>query len=124
VADRQNEHVELTATIANDCGSKVCKFYLKSSFLDVDENQETPAKVDIVPNPNNGQMHIDFENMEGRTTVKVFDMTGNQIDAFETIINSNRYNYDYNMKRHADGLYFFVVSNNSRIFTKKVVIIR
>ena len=123
VADRQNEYVELTATIANDCGTQVRKFYLKSSFLDVDENQEIPAKVDIVPNPNNGQMHIDFENMEGRTTVKVFDMTGNQIDAFETTINSNRYNYDYNMKCHADGLYFFVVSNNSRVFTKKVVVI-
>ena len=123
VADRQNEHVELTATINNDCGSEVRKFYLKSSFLDVDENEYASANVNIVPNPNNGQMHIDFENMEGHTAVKVFDMTGNQIDAFETHINSNRYNYDYNLKKHADGIYFFVISNNNRVLTKKVVII-
>ncbi len=123
VADRQNEHVELTATINNDCGSEVRKFYLKSSFLDVDENEYASANVNIVPNPNNGQMHIDFENMEGRTAVKVFDMTGNQIDAFETNINSNRYNYDYNMKKYAEGIYFFVVSNNNRVLTKKVVVI-
>ena len=123
VADRQNEHVELTATINNDCGSEVRKFYLKSSFLDVDENEYASANVNIVPNPNNGQMHIDFENMEGRTAVKVFDMTGNQIDAFETNINSSRYNYDYNMKKYAEGIYFFVVSNNNRVLTKKVVVI-
>ena len=123
VADRQNEHVVLTATINNDCGSEVRKFYLKSSFLEVGENELAPANVNIVPNPNNGQMHIDFENMEGRTAVKVFDMTGNQIDAFETNISSSRYNYDYNMKKYAEGIYFFVVSNNNRVITKKVVII-
>lgn len=123
VADRQDEYVVLTATINNSCGTEVRKIYLKSSFLDVDENGLAPADVNIVPNPNNGQMHIDFENMEGRTAVKVFDMTGNQIDAFETIITSNRYNYDYNMKKYADGIYFFVVSNNNRVLTKKVVVI-
>ena len=123
VADRQDEHVVLTATVNNGCGTDERKFYLKSSFLDVEENSDTPAKVNIVPNPNNGQMHIDFENMEGRTSVKVLDMTGNQIDAFETIVNSNRYNYEYNMKRYAEGIYLFVVSNNNRLLTKKVVVI-
>ena len=123
VADRQDEHVVLTATIDNGCGTKERKFYLKSSFLDVEENSDTPAKVNIVPNPNNGQMHIDFENMEGSTSVKVFDMTGNQIDAFETFVSSSRYNYDYNMKRYAEGIYLFVVSNNNRLLTKKVVVI-
>ena len=123
VADRQNEHVILTATPKNGCSSDERKFYLKSSFLDIDEYNSIPAEVNIVPNPNNGQMHIDFENLEGRTSVKVFDMTGNQIDAFETTINSNRYNYEYNMKRYADGIYFFVVSNNNRVLTKKVIVI-
>ena len=124
VADRDEDYVKLTAIISNECDSDTCKFYLKSSFLDVDEYELAPAHVNIVPNPNNGQMRLDFENMEGRTAVKVFDMTGNQIDAFETIINSNRYNYDYHMKHFADGIYFFVVSNNNRVLTKKVVIIR
>ena len=69
VADRYNDYVVLTATINNGCGSEERVIYLKSSFLDVEENSDTPAKVNIVPNPNNGQMHIDFENMEGHTTV-------------------------------------------------------
>ncbi len=123
VADRQTDHVVLTATVKNDCGTKVNTFYLKSSFLDIDDNDNAPANVTIVPNPNNGQMHIDFENMHGRTAVKVFDMIGNQIDTFETNVSSSQYNYDYSMKNHADGLYFFVISNNNQMLTKKVVII-
>ena len=123
VAERDDDYVVLTATITNSCGSKERKLYLKSSFLDIEEYNNAPANVNIVPNPNNGQMHLDFENMEGRTTVKVFDMTGNQIDAFETTINSNRYNYEYHMRRYAEGIYFFVVSNNNRVLTKKVVIL-
>ena len=122
VADRQPEHVVLTATISNDCGTKQRKFYLKSSFLDIDENS-FPSSVTIVPNPNSGKMRIDFENMEGHTDVKVFDMTGNQIDAFETTVGANHQSYDYNMKRYAEGIYFFVFANDNRVFTKKVVII-
>ena len=123
VADRDDDYVVLTATARNGCGVKQKKFYLRSSFLDVDENGDAPANVNIVPNPNNGQMRIDFENMEGRTSIRVYDMTGNQIDAFETQINSNHYNYDYNMKKYAEGIYFFVVSNSNRVLTKKVVVI-
>ena len=124
VADRDENLVVLTATAKNSCNEKTKKFYLKSSFLNVDENGYAPVNVDIVPNPNNGQMHLNFENMQGRTVVKVFDMTGNQIDAFETNINSSRYNYDYNMKKYAEGIYFFVVSNNNRVLTKKVIVIQ
>ncbi len=124
VADRDDNYVVLTATAKNSCGEFTRKFYLKSSFLDVDENELAAADVNIVPNPNNGQMHLDFENMEGRTAVKVFDMTGNQIDAFETTITSNRHNYDYSLKKYADGIYFFVISNNNRVLTKKVIVIQ
>lgn len=123
VADRQSDYVVLTATISNECGTKQRKFYLKSSFLDIDEDTLPNSSITIVPNPNSGKMHIDFENMQGRTSVKVFDMTGNQIDAFETTVSTSHHSYDYNMKRYAEGIYFFVFINENRMFTKKVVII-
>ena len=110
--------------MSNGCDSKQSKFYLKSSFLGIDESNLAAANVSIVPNPNNGQMRINFEDMEGLTTVKVYDMTGNQIDAFETNVSTSLYSYDYTMKQHAEGIYFFAFTNNSRIFTKKVVIIQ
>ncbi len=124
VAEHDNSIVTLTATISNGCGIEERKFYLKSSFLGLDETNNMAAKVSVVPNPNNGQMRIDFEDMEGSTIVKVFDMTGSQIDAFETNVGTNRYCYDYTMRQHAEGIYFFVFANNKQVFTKKVVIIQ
>ena len=124
VAEHDDDYVILTATMSNGCDSKQSKFYLKSSFLGINESNTAAAKVSIVPNPNNGQMRINFEDMEGLTSVKVFDMTGNQIDAFETIVSTNLYSYDYTMKQHAEGIYLFAFTNNSRVFTKKVVIIQ
>jgi len=124
VADRDTSNVILVAMIINDCDIYYDTIYLKSSFLDVNENELAAAKVNIVPNPNNGQMRIDFEDMEGPTVVKVFDMTGNPIDAFETNVGTSRYSYDYTMTQHSQGIYFFVFTNNKRVFTKKVVIIQ
>ena len=124
VAEHDDKVVVLTATPKNGCGSKDRYFYLKPSFLGMDENSNAAAKVSIVPNPNNGQMHINFEDMEGLTVVKVLDMTGNTIDSFETNVGADRYSYDYTMKRHAEGIYFFVFANNNRVFAKKVVIIQ
>ena len=124
VAEQDENIVTLTATISNDCGSEERKFYLKSSFLGMDENDIAASKVSIVPNPNNGQMHINFEDMEGPTFVKVLDMTGTPIDAFETNVSTGRYSYDYIMKQHAQGIYFFVFANNNKVFAKKVVIIQ
>ncbi len=123
VADRDDHIVVLTATTNNDCDSQTKQFYLKSSFLDIDEHDEAEANVSIAPNPNNGMMRIQFENMEGRTAVRVFDMTGNQIDAFETYDNASLYNYDYAMKPNAQGIYYFIFSNDNRLITRKVVII-
>lgn len=123
VADRDDRHVVLTATTKNDCDSQTRQFYLKSSFLDIDEHEDAKADVSIAPNPNNGLMRIRFENMEGRTAVRVFDMTGSQIDAFETYDNASLYSYDYAIKHNAQGIYYFTFSNDDRLITRKVVII-
>ncbi len=124
VAEQDDNIVTLTATISNGCGTEERKFYLKSSFLSIDDNEGSAAKVSIVPNPNNGQMHISFEDMEGPTIVKVLDMTGHQIDSFEANVGTKRHIYDYTMKQHAKGIYLFVIANNDKVFTKKVVIIQ
>ena len=124
VAEHNDTIVTLKATISNGCDTIERRFYLKSSFLGVDEYGNATAKVNVVPNPNSGQMYINFEDMEGLTTTKVFDMTGNQIDAFETNVGPGFHNLDYTMKRSTNGIYFFVFANGNRVFTKKVVIIQ
>ena len=124
VAEHTDSIVTLSAKISNECDTIVRNFYLKSSFLGMDEHDNATAKINIVPNPNNGQMHINFEDMEGLTFVKLFDMTGNLIDAFETNVSANFHSYDYTMKRPTNGIFFFVFANGNRVFTQKVVIIQ
>ena len=123
VADHDDNDVILTATAKSSCGEETRHIRLKSTFFDVDENGNPAAKVDIVPNPNNGQMRLNFENMDGRVRIKVFDMRGNQIDDFETQVTANHQNYDYSMKRNADGIYVFVISDSTRTLMRKAVII-
>ena len=126
IREKEETPVELTCRLRNSCMDegeyKTYKFYLKSSWFGVDEQSGT-AKVSIVPNPNNGQMRISFDQMEGRANVKVFDMRGNKIDNFETTVAPDGTEYEYNMKPFADGVYFFVISDSHTTVTRKVVII-
>ena len=59
----------LTFTAVNPCDTTVTRYYLKSSFYDTREEECYPAAVGIVPNPNDGQMLLRFENLEGRLSV-------------------------------------------------------
>lgn len=124
VKQRNNEDVVLTATATSACGEPITKrAYLRSTFFDVDEHEQDLTDVTIVPNPNNGKMCLNFENMEGRLYIKVFDMRGNLIDAFNIQVASGGSSYEYDMKPYADGVYFFVISNNTTTLTRKAVII-
>ncbi|MBR1514786.1 MAG: PKD domain-containing protein [Bacteroidales bacterium] len=126
VAERDHNLVELVCKVRNNCMEpneyKIQTFYLKSSYVGVEELAADNTMVNIIPNPNSGQMWINFEQMRGRINVKVFDMKGNMIDTFETNVNSDQHSYEYNMKRYAEGLYLFVISDNQRSVTRKVVV--
>ena len=121
VADHDDDYIVLTATIENGCGVDSCKIYLKSSFLDIEENNHSAANVDILPNPNNGQMTLVFSGFEGKASVKVYDVTGNLVDSFETYNDSERKVMEYNHSGRK-GMYFFVVNGKEGIIAKKVLI--
>ena len=101
----------------------IAKYWLKSSFYGIDDMENDLANVSIIPNPNNGQMELRFENMEGRIQVKVCDATGMHIDSFEIPIIGDTYTYNYTMSRFSDGVYFFLITDGKRNLTKKVVVI-
>lgn len=130
VGQRYEVPVKLTCKMWNDCMSAgdtlVRTLYLKSSFLGVDEQQSPVSNGDvtIIPNPNNGQMQLNFENMEGRVNVKVYDMTGRLIDDFETPVLTHSQSCNYHMKAIQDGVYFFIIANEQQVLTRKVVLLR
>ena len=93
------------------------------SFYGLEEN-DANADFSVVPNPNNGQMTLNFENLTGKIKVKVYDMRGALLDDFETFNTMNSYAYTYQMKNRVDGIYFFVATGKEGTVAKKVIIKR
>jgi len=98
------------------------KYWLICSFYDIDEQHGIPADFSVVPNPNNGLMTLNFENLTGKIDIKVYDMRGALIDNIETYNGTVSSSLPYDMSRHANGLYHFVVTGKEGTLSKKVVI--
>lgn len=118
--------VWLTAKIFNKCAPEGIEvsYYLICSFYGVEEQYESHADVNIVPNPNQGVMTLNFEYLTGKVNIKVYDMKGNQIDNFNTQNAVGPNSLQYSMADFADGMYLFVVTSKDASVTKKVLICR
>ncbi len=123
--DWVEDTIWLSFKAVNPCSGEgiTTSYWLKPSFYGIEEQEAYPAVVDIIPNPNNGQMQLRFENMEGKLNIKVYTMSGALVDSFELKTIGVGETYDYSMKRLVNGVYFFTITDGKRSVTKKVVII-
>lgn len=124
--DWAEDTIWLTFKAVNQCSGAsgvMERYWLKPSFYGIEETDAYPAAVSVIPNPNNGQMELRFENMEGRINVKVCNVSGALVDSFEVQATQAPYSHSYAMKRLSNGVYFFTFSDGKRTVTKKVVII-
>ena len=125
--DWSEDTVWLSFKAVNDCTGEdgvIASFWLKPSYYGVEENETNSTWVNVIPNPNNGQMELRLENMEGRVDVKVYNAVGTPIDHFEIKAQQGPSTYFYTMKQLSNGVYFFVFTNGKKSTTKKVVIIQ
>ncbi len=125
VLDILSDTVWLKAFPHNRCvleDSVEQKFWMVCSFYDIDENNAVPADFSVVPNPNNGQMTLNFERLTGNVDIKVYDMRGALIDNFETYNGTPASSVTYDMSHRANGIYYFVATGKEGTLTKKVII--
>ena len=125
--DWSEDTVWLSFKAVNDCTGEdgvIARFWLKPSYYGVEDNETNSAWVNVIPNPNNGQMELRLENMEGRVDVKIYNAVGTPIDHFEIKTQQGPSTYFYTMKQLSNGVYFFVFTNGKKSTTKKVVIIQ
>ena len=124
VAEHDDTPVELSCTVYNShCypQSITRKFYLKSSFFGIDEQNDIHPDFCVLPNPNSGQMTLLFDHFDGKVDIKVYDVMGNLIDSFETYNNSESKAFEYNISGRK-GVYFLVANGRGGTITKKVII--
>ena len=98
------------------------KYWLVCSFYGVEENENSLASFDVVPNPNNGQMTLNFDHLTGKVGIRVYDMRGALIDSFETYNNIGPNSHSYDMKGKSEGIYLFVATGREGTLAKKVII--
>ena len=100
------------------------RYWLLSSFYGVEESEAVCelCNFDVVPNPNNGQMTLNFEHLTGTVDMRVYDMRGTLIDQFKTYNGNGPSQHTYNMRTKSDGIYFFVATGREGTVAKKVVI--
>ncbi|MBQ8959005.1 MAG: PKD domain-containing protein [Bacteroidales bacterium] len=125
VLNRVEDTIWLKAHAFNRCTQDAGveqKYWLLSSFYGVEEKESSPADFSVVPNPNNGQMTLNFDYLTGKTKVKVYDMKGALIDQFETDNINGPSSYIYQMNEPVDGVYFFVATSKEGTVAKKVII--
>ena len=130
VLDHVDDTVWLSAHAYNRCAREGVeeRYWLVCSFYGIDENGPSTGSgtvnFNIVPNPNNGQMQLNFEQLEGKANIKVYDMRGILVDSFETYNDAGPLSFNYDMKAKGSGIYFFVVVSKEGTATRKVVIQR
>ena len=127
VLNHVDDTIWLKAHAKNRCTDAVGieqKYWLLASFYGIEENgtPTCPGTFDVVPNPNNGQMTLNFEYLSGKVDVRVYDMKGTLIDRFETYNSVGPCVRTYNMKTKSEGIYLFVATGREGTLTKKVVI--
>ena len=127
VLNHTEDTVWLRATAYNRCSPDGIsqRYWFVCSFYGVGENgaSTSSATFDVVPNPNNGHMTLQFENLSGKIDMKVYDMRGVLVDQFEAAGGFGS-TYEYDMKNRTRGIYFFVATSKDGIATRKVVIER
>ena len=127
VLNQVNDTVWLKAQAFNRCSPEGVeqRYWLICSFYGVEESGSSmglgSANFEVFPNPNSGQMTLQFERLTGKINIKVYDMTGALVDNVQTYNKTESNLMQYNLKGGC-GVYFFVVTGKEGVVTKKVII--
>ena len=127
VMEHVNDTVWLKAKVYNRCSHQGVerRYWFVCSFYGIEEDGPSTGSenigFEVVPNPNNGQMSLNFKHLNGNIEVKVYDMKGSLIDRFMTHSGTDTHSVDYNLKARGAGIYYFVASSKEGTVTQKVV---
>ena len=79
-------------------------------------------KIEFAPNPNNGQFNLSFELPETTDTrIMVFDQMGRRV--YEEVLRNfdGSYNNQIDISSQPSGVYFLIIAQRDKQFTKKIV---
>ena len=129
VLNQVDDTIWLHAKVYNGCQPEEGierRYWLVCSFYGIEEDgpstDSEALSFDIVPNPNNGEMRLNFGNLTGPIEFKVYDMRGMLIDQRCYFSSDDGFTSHYNIPKPSSGIYLFVAKGGNRTTTKKVTI--
>ena len=123
VIERVEDTVWLKAKVFSPCdleGNIERRFWLLCTFYGLEDDTST-GSFDIIPNPNNGEMRINTNNLAGMVDVRIYNMTGLLIDQFQLSATPNN-PYYYRLSNYPNGIYLMVFSHHGITSSKKFII--
>ncbi len=93
----------------------------KNDYIEVGTTGIDPKEVAsfrVFPNPSNGIIHLQPENMNGADKVSIFNISGEKVR--EVKINNN--NISINMKDLPDGIYLIEMKTNIGVYSQKILL--
>lgn len=132
VLNQLEDTVWLNAKVYNKCHPEGTerRYWFVCSFYGIEDDPSTgsgaagtSADFTVMPNPNNGQMTLNFEHMTGKIDIKVYDMRGVLIDQLQTFGTTEHHNLSYQCDTKGDGIYCFVATSKEGTLVRKVVIV-
>ena len=123
VIERVEDTVWLKAKVFSPCdleGNIERRFWLLCTFYGLEDDTST-GSFDIIPNPNNGEMRINTNDLAGMVDVRIYNMTGLLIDQFQLSATPNN-PYYYRLSNYPNGIYLMVFSHHGITSSKKFII--
>lgn len=104
-----------------DFGTKILYQFSAMFPVSVAEVAPAVAKVDVYPNPSNGQFAIDYELQSANSTVEVFSVTGAKV--YGQPLNGHYGSLNIDMSNQAKGIYLIkITSADKAAVLRKVVL--
>ena len=88
--------------------------------LAIEDNIKTEPLIKVYPNPSNGIINIDFENIDGIKRISVYNTLGQLIE--NNAVNSNLKHYSINLNNYPKGLYFIGIETETDMLYRKVIL--
>jgi len=115
----------------NDYGeSKWTNVYkFKTIVTDVEAEEQLPKEFQLYqnyPNPFNPTTKIEFDlPKQSKVTLKIFNLLGQEIaDLMNKNLAAGKYSVDFNASNLPSGIYFYKLTTEQNIYTRKMLLIR
>lgn len=106
----------------NNISKEEAKNLKKSTGLDLNENDLEFEEFSFAPNPTSGVFQVSFTpQLEGKIEISLLDQSGKQVYLHNLNAQKQKYIEEINISERANGIYFLVINQNNKIFSKKVI---